>query len=811
MKYFRPSHPHAIPGQNQFRLKVDWNKAPRGLDVGFIAGGASGYFYEIVTGKGLVQTVATTPGGGVMQPLLIQTLGAITKTTPYGRGLYTMAMESCISAHCLNGMIPNDGSFEVWVMIQGGAVNATGRGFMELTNNNPTSGQNVCDIWYDGGTTTFKVFHYGGATTELDSGVTPVEGRLYHLAFTINGTEGRFYVNGELKASSSAMGSQNTTIFSTYSNLALIALGFDGVYLNHYTDWPILSGFHANVPWTDAEVKARYADPYGFLRQPVDDVFVARAAPVISGDYFGDRYFGPRYFGRYFGGDPVQTAPVLAADGGAYTFSGVAASLEIGREVAMDSGSFSFSGSSADLTINKYAYPSSDISDGLWTNELDSAVDLFQSINESTASDTDYIKSSTNPSNDIAEVELGPMAAPVQPAKVSYRYWKANTGTMNLTVKLMEGSLEIAAWTHLDISTTPVTIEQTLFDDQFAAITDFNALSLQFIANPTELPPVLEVMTTSGVSRPAFNMELSDPAPGDYVWLRRSDSPLMSSPTVYGPVELDYLSASHGVCDFGIADEPDGTSYWQLKHNGSAWSDIETVTISEASVPAGTQINVTSEIETMYIATFGPAAVEFYDVVLEGPEHASRMIHIAMTAVINANITSVRLVTDQDIANGTWDGTLMNLDERGVLGNSRQAAIFSLPMPTGRVFHIYPTGGNFFSLGMATAVSYNTDGAMYDSSVYFDGTDGYGAPADDFTNPALDIPTNGFSFAFFFKDNTSATLTWKNNYTKIADNLTGVPSGGFSVATSVVAGSSTPQVTRGSFIGATLIAASYGP
>ena len=52
------------------------------------------------------------------------------------------------------------------------------------------------------------------------------------------------------------------------------------------------------------------------------------------------------------------------------------------------------------------ARPAADVSDGGWLNEVGSATNLFESINESAASDADYIESGATPVNDAAELEL---------------------------------------------------------------------------------------------------------------------------------------------------------------------------------------------------------------------------------------------------------------------------------------------------------------------------------------------------------------------------------------------------------------------
>lgn len=70
----------------------------------------------------------------------------------------------------------------------------------------------------------------------------------------------------------------------------------------------------------------------------------------------------------------------------------------------------------------QYARPDADVTDGSWTNELGNATDLYASIDESAASDSDYIQSSVNPSSDLAEVGLGNVGTPTVDTAHYVRY-----------------------------------------------------------------------------------------------------------------------------------------------------------------------------------------------------------------------------------------------------------------------------------------------------------------------------------------------------------------------------------------------------
>lgn len=133
--------------------------------------------------------------------------------------------------------------------------------------------------------------------------------------------------------------------------------------------------------------------------------------------------------------------------------------------------------------IRLYLRPDADSIDGGWTNELGGTI-LFSSIDESTLDDADYIQSSVNPSADIAKISLSnPGYAVGEPAKLRYRYKKDASPTADLTVRLLQGATQIASWTHSGISTSFVTTTQTLSAPEFASITDFNDLYIEFTAN----------------------------------------------------------------------------------------------------------------------------------------------------------------------------------------------------------------------------------------------------------------------------------------------------------------------------------------
>jgi hypothetical protein len=73
-------------------------------------------------------------------------------------------------------------------------------------------------------------------------------------------------------------------------------------------------------------------------------------------------------------------------------------------------------GIGADLYVaavtGQFARPSSDVADGNWLNESASNTNLYASIDETTASDADYIRSGSSPTDDTCTVGLSAISTP---------------------------------------------------------------------------------------------------------------------------------------------------------------------------------------------------------------------------------------------------------------------------------------------------------------------------------------------------------------------------------------------------------------
>src|SRR5215204_2014546 len=134
--------------------------------------------------------------------------------------------------------------------------------------------------------------------------------------------------------------------------------------------------------------------------------------------------------------------------------------------------------------------PNADAVDGNWTNQAGSNVALYDSLDETVASDTDYIQSPTNPINEVCKIALGdPSGALAEPFVLRYRY--NNISGAQLKIRLLQGTTEIASWTETTAGWN--TSERTLTSPQFAAITDFTDLYVELKANANDTTLVLDL------------------------------------------------------------------------------------------------------------------------------------------------------------------------------------------------------------------------------------------------------------------------------------------------------------------------------
>lgn len=122
--------------------------------------------------------------------------------------------------------------------------------------------------------------------------------------------------------------------------------------------------------------------------------------------------------------------------------------------------------------MTQYARPDSDISTGSWTS-----TPLYQSIDEETASDADYIQSTTN--SDTCEIGLSTVTDPSSSSNHIIKYRARKAGQGGLTVYLFDGTTQIASHTPT-LTTVFADYSYTLTSGEADNISDYSDLRLKF-------------------------------------------------------------------------------------------------------------------------------------------------------------------------------------------------------------------------------------------------------------------------------------------------------------------------------------------
>ena len=143
----------------------------------------------------------------------------------------------------------------------------------------------------------------------------------------------------------------------------------------------------------------------------------------------------------------------------------------------------------------QYARPSADTNNVSFVNEANSAANLYLSIDESSANDSDYIVSAKNPANNVFVTKLSSVDDPLVDTGhvITIRYKKdvaVNAETIDLLVELWEEyANETSMGTHIvnqtfsNISSSWTNSNITLSNTQAGTITDYANLALRFVFN----------------------------------------------------------------------------------------------------------------------------------------------------------------------------------------------------------------------------------------------------------------------------------------------------------------------------------------
>jgi hypothetical protein len=225
-------------------------------------------------------------------------------------------------------------------------------------------------------------------------------------------------------------------------------------------------------------------------------------------------------------------------------------------------------------SIATVASPIGDVINGYtspWLNQSGSSLNLWQSVDESTASATDYAESPDRPDgpNDGYTMMLGPVAVPV-PTGAIIGYGLELGGSdvaLDANVALYQENLLIAEWRESNVPVGPTPYSHALSAPQAASITDGRSLRLKVYGMPAGGgwydDPVRSVATT--LSGNSVNMTVNRPAdycPGDlFVAIFSGSSVLTIVPD--GWVQFFDVGSLRVYTKVAVAGEPTGWVFQQ--------------------------------------------------------------------------------------------------------------------------------------------------------------------------------------------------------------------------------------------------------
>lgn len=315
--------------------------------------------------------------------------------------------------------------------------------------------------------------------------------------------------------------------------------------------------------------------------------------------------------------------------------------------------------------------PNIDVTTDNWTTDLGSVVDLWAAIDESSPSDTDYLRSPAGPL--AANVYETRLEGGIDPGTdndhiLHYRINKnVAGGTGNIDVGLYQGATPIETFNHVNISSTFTTFNQAMTPANVANITDYNDLRIRFTPSygTSDIVPTFVADRASANSNAlvtTVDLALAGMTIGNYLIIRTAADnsggggqarSITLTNQVGTPVDTatyqafqqnnDPGAASAGTtCNFLIAKITDTSGTVRLTYSGSVqqacvaeeWSGIHATT-PVVGTPVGANSTASTNLPTLTDASVAFNNVAYAVISNEGP---------------NADVYT----GDADAVNGTW-------------------------------------------------------------------------------------------------------------------------------------------------------------
>lgn len=134
----------------------------------------------------------------------------------------------------------------------------------------------------------------------------------------------------------------------------------------------------------------------------------------------------------------------------------------------------------------QFARPSADTVRTAWTDQAGGTTNIYTTIDESVASDADYIKTAAPPGTNEFETLLTTVEDPLSSTGHIMRWRRRKSASggaqINLTVRLLVSTTQITSQSDSDIPAAFTDTSYTLSGAEADSITDYANLRLEFVA-----------------------------------------------------------------------------------------------------------------------------------------------------------------------------------------------------------------------------------------------------------------------------------------------------------------------------------------
>lgn len=152
--------------------------------------------------------------------------------------------------------------------------------------------------------------------------------------------------------------------------------------------------------------------------------------------------------------------------------------------INLDTSTLTITFDSSLVLLYQILNPVQDTSLGSWTDQAGGVSNIYQSIDEDTPNDADYVKSPVLPAANTYKFKLESAGDPDIHLhhSITIRFRKPfNVGTTTLSIRLMEGVTQRASWSET-VTTSWQTITEELSEAEAASITDYTNLYIELEA-----------------------------------------------------------------------------------------------------------------------------------------------------------------------------------------------------------------------------------------------------------------------------------------------------------------------------------------